>query len=353
MSAERLADFCGYAYAMWIGYQWATRGPLFAIAAALVVVVALGAPHGRSGGSVSAATVVAYDPLRDSRHRTARAAREQQDWLAWLELGGLAARTLEEYERNTAVLLRLFPDTPFEEFSDGDLAHALRTFPNAGNRVAAYRNWFKWGRRTGRRPDNPCDLLPEFRRKKRKVLDIFTDAEEAALCALPTPDGQLMTVLFDAGLRRQEAVCLTVRRCDLQRRRVIVKEGAKGARERVVPMGDRLAQALGDLFLFEGLGPKDHLWYSRPGGGRRVRRDRPASVSSFRDWWIRCLDAADVAYKRPHMTRHTFATRWRARGLDLDEIQVLLGHASIQTTRDIYVHTEVDDIARRMEELLA
>jgi hypothetical protein len=38
---------------------------------------------------------VECDPLRDLRHREAQAARDLADWLAWLELGNKASRTLD------------------------------------------------------------------------------------------------------------------------------------------------------------------------------------------------------------------------------------------------------------------
>jgi integrase len=44
-----------------------------------------------------------------------------------------------------------------------------------------------------------------------------------------------------------------------------------------------------------------------------------------------------------------FATRWRRLRLSVDEIQLLLGHAAIRTTSDLYVHTEIADVAARMQ----
>ncbi len=58
--------------------------------------------------------------------------------------------------------------------------------------------------------------------------------------------------------------------------------------------------------------------------------------------------AAGVRYRTPHTARHTFATRWRLRGLGIDDLQILLGHSSINTTASIYVHTRVADVAERM-----
>jgi integrase len=77
-------------------------------------------------------------------------------------------------------------------------------------------------------------------------------------------------------------------------------------------------------------------------------RARPIGDGSFQRWWDRCLRGAGVRYRKPPTTRHTFATRWRRRGLAVDEIQLLRGHSSIRTTSDLYVHTDVEDVAARM-----
>jgi integrase len=100
-----------------------------------------------------------------------------------------------------------------------------------------------------------------------------------------------------------------------------------------------------------GIDRDDFLWYVKPGG--RTRRTTEMGEGSFHRWWERCLTDAGVRYKKPHTTRHTFATSWRRRGLAVDEIQLLLGHESIRTTSDLYVHTDVSDVAEHMAEIQA
>ena len=102
------------------------------------------------------------------------------------------------------------------------------------------------------------------------------------------------------------------------------------------------------LDLFERLNPDDFLWYGKPGGGTVVDRSKPIGEGTFHRWYVRSIEAAGVAYRNPHTTRHTYATAWRKRGLALDDLQILLGHASVSTTADLYVHTNVADVAERM-----
>lgn len=303
--------------------------------------------------TVTAAAVYRLDPLRDSRHRNARAARDLADWLAWLELGNAAARTLDAYERYAAGLLRAFPDKTFAEFTDGDLAHVLALHPPKSRHIvkAAWNNWFRWGYKTRRIAGNPVDLLPQITYRPLRQHDVFTEAETEALCALPTPDGELMTLLLWVGLRRGEARLMTGKRLALDRRLVIVIDGAKRSKERHVPMIGRVAEAAAQLLTLEGIGRDDYLWAKKPGGGR-VRRDTPISNTSFDTWWSRCLADAGVRHRRPHMARHTFSRRMRALGLDLDDLKEVLGHDSIRTTVDQYGHPDALEIGVRMRALV-
>lgn len=298
-------------------------------------------------------TGVGLDPLRDSRHRSARAARELADWLAEREAGKTAARTLDSYERTCAALLRAFPDTAFSEFTPGDIVQLLITFPERSRHInrSALNSWFKWGYVTRLIDSNPVDRVTTIRYKPNRIYDTYSAAETDALCALPFPDGQLMTLMLWTGLRRAEARYLTAKRLDANNRQVLVIDGAKGSKSRVVPMIARVQAAAGELLTLEGLGPDDYLWYDRPGGRARLkRRTQPISDSSFGRWYANSVNKADVPYRKPHMTRHSFATRMRELGLPMEEIQVLLGHESIATTSDIYVNTNLGAVADHMRE---
>lgn len=289
-----------------------------------------------------------YDPVRDKRYREALLAEDVAAWLSWMDLGGARERTLDSYERDLARVCLMYPNLRLEEFTDAELLHVIRSWPAGSRRVraAAVQSFFKWALRTRRIDRNPCDLLPIFKRTPQKYLETFTDADVAAMGAIETRDAALLLLLVDAGLRKGEARMLRARRANLDTRRVVVLDG-KGGRDRVIPMTNRLAVKLAELYLLDGVQRDDFLWYSRPGGGR-IRRDHPIGDTSFDRWYRQSLRAAGVVYQKPHACRHTFATSWRRRGLDLDEIQLLLGHASISTTSDLYVHTDVEDVAAHM-----
>ncbi len=320
---------------------------------------------------MTARPVVGFDPLRDSRHKTARAARDLADWLAWLEADGRADRTRDGYERDVAKLLRLFPEKHLGPcvkddedgtkncppgcagpFTDGDLTHLMLTWPEGSRptRCAALREFFKWAKLTRRAIDNPMDYVPRPKRHKQQIHDVFNDAEIAQLEALDTPDGELLTLLFGSGIRKGEARLLRMRDISLKKGELHVLKG-KGSKARVVPLTERAIQAVDALETLEGLNPDDHLWATRPGGGTVVKRRDPISETAWFEWWRRCVTKAGVQYRKPHMTRHTYAT-WLIEelGMPLQDVKELLGHASIATTSNIYVHSSASGIARRLRE---
>lgn len=51
-----------------------------------------------------------------------------------------------------------------------------------------------------------------------------------------------------------------------------------------------------------------------------------------------CKDA-DIPYKNFHALRHMYATRLIENRVDVKTVSLLLGHADVQTTLRIYVHS--------------
>jgi integrase/recombinase XerD len=295
---------------------------------------------------------VEFDPLKDKTYRCAALGPDVAAFLAWLELGGASPITVDNYERALAVVCRMYPNTPIDELSDIQLGQVFRRFPAKSRRVrvAPYRTFFKWARQTRRIQENPMEMIPTMRRPRRKQHEVFSDAEIDLLLGLPVVDAAPMGLLLEAGLRRAEACAMTLRRCQPGSGAVKVI-GGKGGKDRVIPMSRRLEGLLADLELLEGLGVDDHIFYgikANGQGARRYLRKTPIGEGTFARWWRRCLDTAGVRYRNPHEARHTFATRWRRRGLHADDLAIVMGHESVRTTIDLYFHIEPGEVAERM-----
>jgi site-specific recombinase XerC len=76
------------------------------------------------------------------------------------------------------------------------------------------------------------------------------------------------------------------------------------------------------------------------------------------NWWYGCLARAGVvpqgttSGERMHKARHTAGERVLDKSANLKAVQKLLGHASIQTTADIYTDWDLDQLAETMREVV-
>jgi integrase len=300
---------------------------------------------------------VSFDPLRDKSYQATRLGRSVVDFLAWKKLGGAADSTLESYEQALARGCLMYPNKTLAQITDADMLQIALAFRDGSRRtrVAAYQSMFKWALKSRLIRQNPCDALPDFKPRPQKVYDIFSEAEITALTSLPVRDSALLQFMLDTGARKGDCINFRFRnwRRDTDPETapygMVVFYGGKGGKDRQVPATLELAQKLSELETTDGVEGNDYLWYSRPGGGR-VRRSTPVCKSAFQDWWERCLDAAGVRPdksrdRNPHLTRHTFATRYLRRGGRLETLRKVLGHESINTTEGEYVHLDMRDVA--------
>jgi site-specific recombinase XerD len=139
----------------------------------------------------------------------------------------------------------------------------------------------------------------------------------------------LLELVYSAGLRSGETVGLDLADVDFEQELVHVRH-AKGAKERVVPLGEQAAYWLA-CYLHEARpalarGGEDALFLSA--------RGRRLDTSTIRR-----------TVEHPHRLRHAFATHLLEGGADLRVIQELLGHSSLSTTQ-IYSHVDTQRLRR-------
>lgn len=138
----------------------------------------------------------------------------------------------------------------------------------------------------------------------------------------------IVAFLYGTGLRISEMLDLKFDQIEVQDGQPIaVRVIGKGDKERRVPLSETARSALTRWLRLRQLhGNPVSPWVWSPLPGKRSGQQMLA-----------------VAKVSPHKLRRTFATALIESGRTLDEIRVLLGHESIQTT--IYAHTSSARVA--------
>ena len=134
-----------------------------------------------------------------------------------------------------------------------------------------------------------------------------------------------------------------IRMQDLHLPERMVKVRGKGKKERLLPMGQKSANALEDYIEFRGkqivkMNPvPEALFLNLRSQGISVR-----GVRKILEKYIRHNNFTGKI--SPHSLRHSFATHMLDAGADLRSIQEMLGHASLSTTQK-YTHLTIDRLA--------
>ncbi len=138
-----------------------------------------------------------------------------------------------------------------------------------------------------------------------------------------------LLLLFGLGCRVSEMIALNIE--DFNSSEGWLKVTGKGRKERIIPLTENLLKEL--KFYIQDI--RNHL--VKRGVGKSIlindRSRRPSRVDIWR--WL-ALWSEKAGFKEPvgpHRFRHGCATVLLESGADLRSIQLLLGHASLQTTQ--------------------
>ena len=238
----------------------------------------------------------------------------------------LAPKTQHGYIRTIkdfAVFLGRTPDTASLEDIRGFQLHLAQSGaqpPVLNHAVSALRFFF---RVTLKRHD--VIEYTTFIRAPRK-LPVVLSPEEVARLLNAAPGLKYkaaLSVAYGAGLRAAEVVSLKV--CDIDSKRMIIRvEQGKGRKDRNVMLSASLLELL-------------RAWWraARPQGWLFPGRN-PVQPMTTRQLNRACHAAAEAAgIERNvslHTLRHSFATHLLEQNIDVRVIQVLLGHAKLDST---------------------
>jgi site-specific recombinase XerD len=159
-------------------------------------------------------------------------------------------------------------------------------------------------------------------------------------------------LMLHSGLRVGECIDLHLQDLDLSGKRLIIRAG-KGQRDRLVYLSESTCQAI-QLYLSTGCcaqglqrQPGDFIWLQKNG--------QPLSTGSVRHHIAKIGAAVGIEHLHPHRLRHTCATRLLNAGMDIIQIQKLLGHEDLNTTmiyarvQDATVEADYHRFTRQIE----
>jgi len=242
-------------------------------------------------------------------------------------------------------------------------------------KLAALRSFFKYCVREGKLNENPARLVPtpklpkripavlsaeemngflnqlagsgdtseRGRRQKRKRGAVPVGSPRIPEDGLLLPrDRAILELLYAAGLRVSELTGLNL--VDMDQKDQMLRVRGKGNKERIVPYGEKAAQALRAYWPV-----RDSLLRECQEEGRRAsvdavflnyrgRRLTQRSVGRIVKKYVKLVNVNWDLH--PHSLRHAFATHLLADGADLRAIQELLGHQSLSTTQK-YTHASI------------
>lgn len=198
----------------------------------------------------------------------------------------------------------------------------------------------------------PLSRVPKI---QREILD-----EESIACLLSQPpatkkglrDTLIMSLLFDAAIRLDELIQLCVG--DIYR-----KDGytyllihGKGNKERKVSI-DQRTDSLLDVYLKkyhpEKTEPGNPLIYTVIKGGMRQMSHRNVQKMLKKYADMADKEGCAIPSVHPHLLRRSRASNLYQNGVPIEMVSRLLGHSSVETTKDHYAYPSLKQMREAMD----
>jgi len=251
-------------------------------------------------------------------------------FLATKRVEGIADSTLQRYADINGALLR-YLGKPLGEITTYDIRFYLslrRQVGHVSNRSLdgmrrCYSSFFSWAAAEGLIDRNPCAALAQIKcRKTVKKPYSAMDMEKLRMACDNIRDLSLLDFLYCTGCRVSEVSRLDIADVDFETLECVVL--GKGNKERKVYLTDVAAMHLRE-YLDSRKDEGEALFVGK--GGRRLGKNGIEALLK------RIGKAAGVENVHPHRYRRTLATNLLDRGMNIQDVAAILGHADLKTTQ--------------------
>ncbi len=195
---------------------------------------------------------------------------------------------------------------------------------------------YDWGLFTKKKVRQP--------RQKRLPVALAQEECQRLIAAIRKPVYRLCcSAMYALGLRLKDSISLPISAIDSTQ--MVVRIISKRNRERIVPLPESLL--FGMRAFWKTHRHEQWLFPNMSGSNHLCRKSLYRAFNSARDTVGLGLEI------KTHCLRHSFATHLLESGVDIRIVQMLLGHASIQSTQ-IYTHlTQAmrSDLRKRLDDM--
>ena len=263
---------------------------------------------------------------------------DYQKHLQHLKLKGLQPKTIDAYSRSIRRIGQYF-DYHINDLSEQQLVDYFVDLQDnlswSTVKLDLYGLKFFY-QHVLHKPWIPVDLIKPP--KATRLPDIVTTDEAARLfCATQKLSYRVFYfTIYSLGLRLGEGLRLKIGDIDAARHRVHIRN-AKGNKDRFVPLPDTTLET---LRRFWSVHRNPVLLFPNRKGGLKgsYTATTPLDRSGVQTTLRKVVETCGIKKKiTPHCLRHSYATHLIESGVDLLEVQKILGHRSIVTTSK-YTH---------------
>lgn len=297
----------------------------------------------------------------------------------------LTDSSYRDYERGLDKLARYFPDLELPDFEPPIGTERIEEFLDAqyggssprnyNKNLSIMRDFFKFQVVRGRLHGDPTLAIERAKARQVYRTTFSRDQRRAIMASNPSRrDRVALRLLLDYGLRKGSLQGIRYEHFDFTQRRLTIF--AKGGKVRAMPLPDPALWEDLERHIFDvGAAATDYLMAARrkvPVGPMLINDDgewyretkwfeypdRPMAGPTLHRWWYKRLEDAGITQagvthgERMHKARHTAGQRILDATGNIKAVQKQLGHASIQTTADVYTDWDDAQLAATMEIVL-